>query len=371
MRLLILSLLLLAAFPVAARADMEVAMQDDMAVVYGYNSREVALQQFVEMGGTNVRINFEHKRGRSKKVLKDTSVESSRPDLHFYESAVQAVLAHGLEPQMTLVWHQQTSPQHFAVWAANVAQHFGEDVQRYSITNEPDLLLEPHGKCDPKGQRRFVRQFPRLMVKRGRTFRAKVLTKKRTMNLQVACLRYWRGRMYTPIVNEAARAIHGVAPDAEVLAGETSAQPGIDWFMRGVRPRRLRGIIGWAHHPFQLHDLTPHKEPPGTWGMGNLRKLKRVIPLPLYFTEYAYPTPNSRFDKRAFGRRLTWGQVSKALVASWKIARRSGARQMLQYQWFRKPKWRKDPWETAILDDDDGSTTPAYRALKDLILGWR
>ena len=367
-RSLILTILLAVASAAPAQAEMEVAMQDDASIVYGYSDRQLALDQFVEMGGTHVRINFEHRRGRA--FLNKTDIEFSRPLLQSYDSAVHAVLDYGLEPQLTLVWHNQDDPVRFARWAHNVATYFGDTVDRYSIVNEPDLLLETD-RCGPPGQRRFARQFPRLMVRSGRSVRAKVMTKKRTMNLQVACLRYERGRMYRPIVNEVARAIHGVRPDAEVLAGETSAQPGVDWFMRGVEPRRLRGIVGWAHHPFQLHDLTPGKPAEGTWGVGNIRLLKRVIPLPLYFTEFGYPHPNSSMDKRAYGRRLKWSEVSRVLVQAWKIARRSGARQMLQYQWFLKPNWRTDYWETAIMNRDDGTTTPAYRALKRWVLTWR
>jgi hypothetical protein len=367
-RSLLSTIVLLLVVAAPAHAKMEIAMQDDASIVYGYSDRELALDQFVAMGGTNVRINFEHRRGRA--FLRRTDIKYSRPLLESYDSAVRTVLDHGLEPQITLVWHGQQDPGRFAVWAANVATHFGDQVTRYSIINEPDLLLEVGSHCNAAGQRRFVRKFPRLVVRSGKSYRAKVLTKKRTMNLQVACFRYWRGRIYRTIVNDVARSIHDVAPDAEILAGETSAQPGIDWFARGVRPTHLRGIDGWAHHPFQLHTLTPGKPFEGTWGIGNLRLVKRVIRLPLYYTEFGYPHPNSSMDKRAFGRRLKPSEVARTLVKAWKVAKRSGARQMLQYQWFLKPKFRHDYWETALMDHDDGSTTPAYRALKRLILSW-
>jgi hypothetical protein len=367
-RSLILTFALLLALSVPAHA-IEVGMQDDATIVYGYADRELALDQFTEMGGTNVRISFEHKRG--SKYANDFRPETSRPLLISYDSAVQAVLDHGLEPQITLVWHKQQNPTKFARWAVNVVQHFGDQVDRYSISNEPDLLFEAPGKCNAAGQRRFIRRFPRLVVRSGRTFRAKVMTLKGTMNLQVACYRYWRGRLYANVVKDVARAIHQTAPEAEILAGETSAQPGMDWFMRGVRPTRLRGLVdGWAHHPFQLHDLTPGKQPPGTWGLGNMPKLKKIIRMPLYFTEFGYPHPNSSMDKRAYGRRLREGEVAKVLVKAWKVAKRSGAKEMLQFQWFLKPKFRHEYWETALMDHDDGSTTPAYRALKRLVLSW-
>ena len=63
-------------------------------------------------------------------------------------------------------------------------------------------------------------------------------------------------------------------------------------------------------------------------------------------------------------------EVARAYVQAWQLARRAGVKEMLQYQWFRKPPWRHEYWETALNAVDDGSTTPAYRALKRLVSSW-
>jgi hypothetical protein len=351
----------------APAAGMEVAMQDDLAVVHGYSSRNLALRQFRAMGGTSVRINLFHR--REPRFRNNPRAGAVAPALHMYDSGVQDVVDHGLKAQITLVWREQADPKRIARWARNAAEHFGDKVNRYSILNEPDLLLPIGSACNAAGQRRLVRRFPRKMLYQGDgEIRPKVLTLQRGMNLRTGCERYERGRRYRPIARAAAKAIRAGNPDAQVLVGETSAQPGLEWFIRGLQPRDL-DVDGYAHHPFQLHDLTPQREANG-WGIGNFNQLRRLIRMPLYFTEFGYPHPNSTMDKRTMGRRLKWHEVAAALTRAWSIAHRKGAKQMMQYQWFRKPKWRHEYWETAINNRDDGRTTPAYRALRRLILSW-
>jgi hypothetical protein len=212
-----------------------------------------------------------------------------------------------------------------------------------------------------------MRKFPhQIAYPPGQKPRAKVLTKPGTVNLARACEKFKRGLIYKHFVHDATDRIHRASPKAQVLAGETSAQPGLEWFVRGAQPARMKHIAGWAHHPFQLHDLTPGRPSVG-WGVGNLARLKRLIHLPLYFTEFGYPHPNSSMDKRAFGRRLKPKEVANALVHAWSIVKRGGARQMLQYQWYRKPAYAEGYWETSLLNRPDGKTTPAYRALRKLV----
>jgi hypothetical protein len=231
--------------------------------------------------------------------------------------------------------------------------------------NEPDLLIDV--TCTRRSLEYFMRKFPHQIARQpGREPRAKALTKPGTVNLRRACEKFKRGLLYKHFVHDVVDRIHRANPDMKVLAGETSAQPGLEWFVRGAQPRKMRHIIGWAHHPFQLHDLTPGRPAVG-WGVGNLRLIRRLIGRPLYFTEFGYPTPNSSMDKRAFGRRLRPKEVAKALVRAWTIIKRGGARQMLQYQWYRKPSWALGYWETAILNRPDGRTTPAYRSLRRLL----
>lgn len=370
MRRLLPALVLILALGVPASAmarGMEIGMQDDQTILYGYHDRVLALKQFKAMGGTTVRINFEHR--RNSNYDDDVSARASRGSLKLYDAAVNAVVAARLKPQLTLVWHDRTDPVYIAAWMRNVALHFGPRVNRYSILNEPDLLLPVHGACRAAGERRMVRRFPGRMIYVRGEYRAKVETYQRAMNLHTACLRYRRGLEYAEIAKAAYAAIVRGNPEADVLAGETSAQVGLEWFVRAVRPWRL-DVDGWAHHPFQLHDLNPHK-PANGWGIGNLRMLKRLIELPIYLTEFGYPHPNSSMDLRVMGRKLKPREIAATLPKAWRIARRAGARQMLQYQWYVKPKWRKEYWETALLNADNGRTTPAYRALRRLVLSWK
>jgi hypothetical protein len=365
--MLLASLAALAVVSPAHAATMEVALQDDPVIVRGVTtvrgvaSRPLALRQFKAMGGTHIRMTIEHT--RSVKTQRNVTARKVIHGLKMYDSAIDAVRAEGLKVQVTLLWRTQSS-RRLALWMGNLAKHFGKRVMRYSVFNEPDLLIDR--SCGRQSLAFFMRKFPRrIAFPKGQLPRAKVMTPLKTMNLETACLRYKRGLLYRHFVHDASDRIHRANPKAQVLAGETSAQPGLEWFVLGAQPSKMH-IAGWAHHPFQLHDLTPGK-PANGWGLGNMKLIKRIIKVPLYFTEFGYPTPKSSMDKRAFGRRLKPAEVAKAYLRAWTIARKSGARQMLQYQWYRKPKWAVGYWETALLNRPDGRTTPAYRALRKLL----
>jgi hypothetical protein len=354
-------LALLAGVP-AASAEMEIGMQDDLTIVDGNASRDLALDQFIAMGGTHVRMTIDHKRGGKSDDL--TTLGASRRPVALYDDAVAAILDRGLTPQFTLFWRGQTDPRLWKKWANTVARHFAGKVDRFSVGNEPDLYEIEATPCTKATMRSMAEQFPDEI--NGR--RAKVLTEGRSVPLHDACLRYQRGITYRKIFGPAAAGLRAANPDVEVLAGETSALRGLDWFFKGAKVRTL-DADGYAHHPFQYRDLTPNKSANG-WGIGNLDMLKRAVRMPIYLTEFGYPHPNSSMDKRVFGRRLTEKEVAKALPTAWRVARHKGAKQMLQYQWFQKPSFRTEYWDTALLNDDDGQTTPAYDALKNLINSW-
>jgi hypothetical protein len=346
--------------PAAASAEMEVGMQDDLTVVEGLASRELALDQFVAMGGTHVRMMVDHLRGSD---LNKAGFASQTP-VELYDQAVDAILARGLTPQITLFYRGQTNPRRWAAWAKTVAKHFGSKVDRYSIGNEPDLYEIEAKRCTPAVQKALRKQFPKEI--KGN--RAAVKTTQGTVKLKDACNRYQRGVTYRKIFNPAAKGVRAGNRSATVLAGETSPNASLDWFFKAVKPGGLNAD-GWAHHPFQYRDLTPAKAGK-VWGVGQLDLLKKTVKMPVYLTEFGYPRPNSTMDKRVFGRRLTPKEVAKATVAAWKVARAKGAKQMLQYQWFKKPSFRTEFWDTAILNDDNGQTSPAYDALKAYISSW-
>lgn len=362
--LLSVLLVLMALGATSAHAAMEVGMQDDNAVVYGYNSRAAALDQFVEMGGTTVRMNLEHQ--RNHKYDKKKGLSAVRPSIGHYDDAVDDIIARGLTPQITLIWKRQNYARPMAKWMYNVVKHFGDKVNRYSILNEPDLLL--NFGCGVHHIKKFKRRFRNQLVQGKRTLRAKVQTSSRGMDLDVACLRYRRGKLYRRLLARVVPGIRAANPDAEVLAGETSAQPGLDWFARGLKVKTLK-VDGWAHHPFQFRDLSPGRPTEG-WGIGNLKLLKRLVGMPVYLTEFGYPHPNSSMDKRVFGRRLKPAEIADVLPRAWTVARKAGVKEILQYQWYQKPSFRTEYWDTSINNTDDGQTTPAYKALRKLILSW-
>ena len=376
MRLLLCAVLatLLLAVPAHAR-EMEIGMQDDNTILHAYRNRVLALQQFKAMGGTSVRINIEHAqkgRYRNRTTLKRSLLNK----VALYDGAVDAVTSFGLKPQLTLVWRPKKrgnpDPVRYAKWARNVAKHFRRQVRRYSILNEPDLYLRSEGACNRAGLARFVRRNPGRTFRYRRGYRAYDLTvrpRSRGMNLRRACLRWERGKLYRRYVKRAAPSIRRGAPGAQVLGGETSPNVGLQWFLKTARPRSLP-VSGWAHHPFQVHDMKPNDKG-GNYGISRTPLLKRLIGKPLYFTEFGYAHPHSSMDKRVLGRRAKPKQVARAEVAAFKIARRNKIRQMLHYQWYVKPSFRTEFWETALLNKDNGKTTPVYRALKKLILGWR
>ena len=348
--------------------QMEIAMQDDQTIIFTNRNRDIALDQFRAMGGTHVRINVVHKIGEA---TENQIHYGTQAPIKLYDKAIDAIRAHGLIPQVALLWKQRRDPAFMAAWMRNVAMHFGAKVNRYSVLNEPDYYLYyDEGSCDEKSADQFRKRFQSRMVMTFGEWRAKgTLVKGTNLSLRVACQRFLRGIEYRKIFNASAKAIHSVRPRAEILAGETSARPGLDWFFRGMDWKKLKGAFGYAHHPYQLHDLTPAKRTNG-YGVGNLKDLDKLVPLPIYLTEFGYPHPNSSMDKRTLGRRARPKEIAKAYATAWRVARRSGARQMLQYQWFLKPDWRTEYWETALNRIDDGRTTQAYRALKKLILSW-
>lgn len=375
MRSLLLSLTcLLAAVAAAApqpAAALDIGMQDDQTILFGHADRDLALNQFAAMGGTHVRMNVEHKR---LPRYRNSIMYGLRAPMKLYDNAVREVTRRGMEVQLTLVWNRRENPAVVAAWMGNIAEHFGSRVNRYSVLNEPDLSIPLSGGCEGEARTALRKRYPKKMVYAYGEWRARgVLVKGRNVSLAQACRQFDRGKQYRQIFNAAARAIHEANPDATVLAGETSALPGLEWFVRGTRLKGgLKGIDGWAHHPFQLQTpraLKVHK-PYNGWSISQLPKVKRLFRVPVYLTEFGFPAPNSSMDKRTIGRRVKPREVKKALVESWRLARKHNVRQVLQYQWFRKPPWRKEYWETALNVDDDGRTTGAYRALKQLVSSW-
>jgi hypothetical protein len=352
-----------AALPVAAQAKMEVAMQDDLVIVDQYSNRDTALAQFKAMGGTNVRITIPHPESGALKNSTAATAVGSRT-LGAYDSAVDAVIGAGLTPQLTLFWRSANAKLQ-AAWMKNVVTHYGSKVNRYSISNEPDLYMTEDTSCTKTVIKGLEKKFKKDFVKQGGTLRAKVATSTKGSPVKDACLRYERGVTYNKIAKPAAKAIRQANSNAQVLGGETSPNKGLDWFIKAAKPKTL-GVDGWAHHPFQFQNTTPSK-PTQVWGIARMKQFKKLVGLPIYVTEFGYPNPGSPMDDHYYNGTLTDAKVTKALVAAWKLAKKDGMKQMFQFQWYNPPAFRKDIFNTALLDSDTGALTPEYNALSALI----
>jgi hypothetical protein len=370
-KLALVILIAVLAIPSAASASgrqMEVAMQDDLTILNTQHNRDLALIQFAGMGGTHVRITIDHV--RTGRLANSVSVNATTVPLNYIDAAVNRVVEFGLTPQITLFWKDQDDKYKLADWMYNIAEHLGARVNRYSVYNEADLYMPELHKCTEERRAELVEKFPNLVELDGDKYRAKVKTKGGTIPLQRACLRYERGLNYKKIFRPAAKSIREANPGADILAGETSALRGLDWFFRGANARRLPAD-GWAHHPFQFTDLHPER-PANNWGIGNLKMLRRAVRMPVYLTEFGYPRPNSTMDKRLYGRHLTDQDIATVLPRAWSVARKGGAKQMLQFQWFQKSSQfsKTDYWDTALNRRDDGSVTPQFFALRTYICTW-
>src|SRR3954454_2996082 len=153
-KLVLVILIALLAVPTAGASargrQMEVAMQDDLTIINTQANRDLALIQFVGMGGSHVRMTIDHARTGSLK--NSVSLGATTIPLPYLDAAVNRVIEFGLTPQITLFWRDQKNPQKLADWMFNVADHFGERVNRYSILNEPDLYMPELHKCNKDRQ---------------------------------------------------------------------------------------------------------------------------------------------------------------------------------------------------------------------------
>lgn len=364
--------------PAPAQA-MEAVVQDDQACVYRWHDRAPMLAGWGSMGGTHVRVNVLHLPG-------DQDGLTVHADLPAYDSCVAAIRAHGLTPQLTLLWRHQDDPTKIAKWVGEMADHFGPTVDRYSVLNEPDLEIPVGDDCGPqavteyqstatlvttstglreriryrgKVRRVVVRRKGRRTVthrgmvsgkrvkltRRGRTYwrvRDTRSTRSRAdqttsatyrLTARQGCRFAKRGEAYGRILRAAVPAIRAADPGAEVLAGETSPFPGAAVFAQNV------GRIdadGWAHHCYDWD-----RQFVGTADMA------RASRLPVYCTEYGQLIP----------ARPTGAQgAADDLVDGWDRNRAEGARQMSQYQWYR-PHLSPDgyPWDTSAESVGAGS----------------
>ena len=350
----------------SARAPLEIGVQDDPLFVrephtYGFRNAELiprsrAYRAARALDVRVVRINVIWK-----------YVAPAQPggpwDWSYYDSAVRAALAHGVDPQLTLTgpapgWATadgvpgvlRPSATAFGQFASAVAARYAGRVGRYSIWNEPNWpsWLAPH--------RAAAGIYRRL---------------------------YLAGR----------RAIVRADPNARVLIGELApmgppeaATPPLR-FLRALtcRDRRLRPTRrcprlvadGFATHPYALRWPPDYPGPArDDVTMGSLGRLTTVLRVlarrhalstpaggapPLYLTEFGYHANSPTIGERA---RATFS------IRAFDIAARNvHVRQIVWYQLGapppKPPTRRGKQWDTALLRLD-GRPRPTFLALA----GW-
>lgn len=344
------------------------------------------------------------------------------PDVPFerYAVAVAAARRSGLRVQVVL--HEQRTPGHlgpeaFGEWVEQVApQLAARGVERFSVLNEPDLLLPASGSCRPDEVRSVVegsglashlevirswqpvrrvidgrrsarpllvrvpaqRSVRRVLTTSAGQHRKVVLSRRmravtrRVLRLTLpasseavvlterqACPKAQRAALAARYYRSAIPKLRSAAPGAEVLIGETSPVLGIEAFLLELAAQEWPRADGFAHHPYpNQHGQT---QAGGLW-LDRTRVLRRLLDerfggLPVYFTE---------FGVRVRDDRVAWS--SDRAAAIWADAFREacavGARQLLAYQLMptpapADPDWPA-PWDSGLLGPGAGET-PAAR----------
>ena len=401
--------------PATAKA-MEIGMQDEQVIVDRLFDRDLALQQFQQMGGTHVRINITHRYGPADGP-QDLEADAVVEPIERYEDAIAAVRSAGLIPQVSLVWYGQEDPRTTATWMGRVAALLGPSVNRYSVLNEPDLTIRAADDCDPETIRelidsgalptktvtqwfkrylrhrvrvrrhgkvvrvwRPVRQRKRVpIVFNGKTYHvfqrvrrytwakrpvevvrlADGAASRETVSVKTGCQAIIRGRKYRQDLPDR-RAGDGAAdPGAQLLAGETSPHPGFEMFVRNVRPITANS---WAPIPTSSNRVIPPSPPVGLRHRQNCR-IKDIVGMPLYYTEFGYPRPGAEWD---LAETMTEQTLARLLPGHGKSREQAVCGRMLQFGWYSPHADWEGAWNTSLLHTGDGTTWPAYEALRAL-----
>lgn len=344
----------------ARRAPLEIGVQDDPLFVRqprqyggrgveGLISRERAYGAARQLSARTVRINVIW-----KWVARTRS--AGRWHWSYYDAAVDAALAHGVVPQLTLTgpaprWAtgngrpggRRPNARKFAEFVAAAASRYRGRVPRYSIWNEPNWpsWLSPQSEA-PAIYRRLYRA------------------------------------AYT--------AVRAADPDAEVLIGELApmgppeaAQPPLRFLRRLTcsdrrwhARRRCTPLVadGFAHHPYSLR-WSPGFPGPGRDDVtiGSLRRLEHALHVlarrhalatpagraaPLYLTEFGY---------HANSRRILEPARARFSIESFDIAARDPhVRQIVWYQLGAPPPSPNRQWDTALLERS-GRPRPTFTLL--------
>jgi hypothetical protein len=316
----------------AERASaLEIGLQDDSVFVsqrFGYD-QEKAYEQAVNLGVTMLRVNVN---------WNDFAKTGFAP----YDRVVTRAAKHGMRVQMTLygttkldkkpdrrLTYRNPSPRRFAAFAKRFARRYKGRVNRYSIWNEPNYpyFLSPQSRAP---------------------------------------------QIYRALYLAGYRAIKSVSSRIKVFIGELG--PNHDPL--GFLARVATGLRadGLAYHPFQWTAA------PGAFvaerthvGISNTPRIKATLralrrqrrlrtprgrTVPIYFTEFAYPSSVIRSD----ARRADW------TVRAYRVARRHGVRQLVYYTLVQPPRGSGIFFNSGMVHPD-GSPTTVYTSLLKYLTG--
>lgn len=351
-------LLLAVAGPPAARAasPLEIAVQDDGPLLRGSTQlRAQAWQRIGQMRASYVRVNLYWNDVVSNPTARSRP-KQVRYSLADFDRLVAEARSHRVGVQMTLgisapAWatgnHQvgktNPNPKLFAAFAADMARHFKGKVARYSVLNEPNLVVWLKPAKTSAAQYRTIYALSYSAIKRADP-RAKVF-------------------------------FGETAPFARTKASGT--QP-LTWIAEVLKGARLKAD-GVAHHPYAFK-LAPNKPFPakGSVSMGSIGRLSAALKAyaargqlrtpagkapGIYLTEHGYFVDNP--GAPAYRRTQALPATTRATywTQSLDIARKaSGVRQLLAYQLYPSPP--QATWDTSILTPN-GEPAPPFTAIVD------
>ena len=267
----------------SAATGMEIAVQDDHALVtqaYGIPVRDKSLDLAGEFNTTWVRANVLWSAANGSQAKQKSAPSSPSYDFTGYDELIMAARARGMQVQLTLTgpapaWaagNKKMGPfkpnaSHFRNFVRAAVTHFGPNVMRYSVWNEPQLVpwLAPL-KSQPS--------------------------------------------LYRALYKVAYSEIKKANPGAQVLIGETSpyatrnrAMAPIEFLRKVLAGQKLKAD-GYAHHPYDFQHKPTFKWPGSTNAtLGTLSNLTKELDrqakagrlqtpggkaLDLYLTEYGY-----------------------------------------------------------------------------------
>lgn len=344
-----------------ARKGMEVAVQDDSALVTeipkGGREKDLMLAQGLSASWIRANVVWSYVAGPVAK--KKAEPKNIAYNWTGYDALVDQAAARGIHVELALtgpapayatgnhkIGPDRVKASPFRRFAKAAAEHFGSRVTRYSIWNEPN-------------HRSWLSPIPQ------------------------------QGKLYRALYSSAYSAIKAANPTAQVLIGETSpygagrnnanAQTPLS-FLRGVtcanaRYKRAKNCAtlktdGYAHHPYDfLHKVTykyPGKDNVTlatlsrlTSALAKLRKAKLLttpsggVPF-VYLTEYGYFASGKN--------KLSESTRGKYLVQAFKLAlKNSRVKQMLQFV-LLKPSSKYLFFDTSLASRT-GTPGGAYKAL--------